>query len=128
MPGFKSLGLRVSPSVSGAVPTVSASVSHAASRLCCAVHCGAALRLALKIASGNVRIVSPTGAVSMTRGGVTAITFDGGASKSDATLQLVRSARAAKEARPARVVTIVTGHECTFCTERCTANVSDFVE
>ena len=116
MPGFKSLGSRVSPSVSGAVPPVAASVSHAAAALCCAVHCGAAFRLALKIASADDRIVSPVAAVATTRGGVTAITFDGGASKSDATLQLVRSARAAKEARPARVVTIVTGHECTFYT------------
>src|SRR5436190_19009114 len=102
MSGVKSLGSRVSLSVSGAVPPVAASVSHAALRLCCAVHCGAAFRLALKIASGNVRIVSPTGAVSVTRGGVTAITFDGGASKSDVTLQLVRIVRAANVVIPDR--------------------------
>src|SRR5437899_2052370 len=99
MPGVRSLGSRVSLSVSGAVPPVAASVSHAASGLCCAVHCGAAFRLALKIASADDRIVSPTGAVSTTRGGVTAITFDGGASKSDATLQRTEHGDAQAEGR-----------------------------
>lgn len=93
-------------SVSGAVPLESTRASHAALATRCAAHCGAAFRVAGEMASAEECCVSPAAAEMTTRSGVTAITLDGGVSKSFPTSQLMRTARPAREARPLRVVDI----------------------
>src|SRR5688572_1082480 len=88
------------------MPLESTIVSHAALLTRRAVHGGAASALAVEITSLDDRCDSPATAESMTRAGVTAITLDGGASNSEPTLQLMRTARPATGARRSRIVEI----------------------
>src|SRR5436309_15970716 len=99
MPRGRPVGSSASCSVSIAELESPAIVSHGAFAARCAVHGGGSSPRAVESASAAVCVVSLFScAESTTRDGVTAITLLGGASNGDPTLQLMTSARPAREA------------------------------